>query len=105
MLGMGIIAFNMHDGMIILDNAQKLGESVNGVAKHNKTFRDTLVKLMQVSIYGALITSHATVAIAIMQNHDMLPSIGNPLVEKTYQDVDVEDQIKYMKEHPEEFMI
>lgn len=76
MIGMAVMAFDMTDGMIIMSNAEKLGQSVNNVAKHNKGFRDTIVRLMQVSIYGALISAHATVAIAIMQNHDMLPPLG-----------------------------
>ncbi len=75
MLGMAILPFDQTDGMIILTEAEKLGKSLNEVAKHNKQIRDVLVRLTQISVYGVFISLHASVVIAIMQNHDILPSL------------------------------
>jgi len=76
LLGMALLPFNANDGMIIMTNAEKLAISVMGVAKRNKRFRDTLVRLTTITVYGALIASHASVAIAILQNHEIIPSIN-----------------------------
>lgn len=104
MVGMGVMAFNAFDGMVIMENAEKLGQSVNNVAKHNKPFRDTLVRLMQISIYGALISAHATVAIAIGQNHGVIPKFGS--LDDYYENLDeggnpvnMEDVIKAASGH------
>lgn len=88
MIGMALLPFNQNDGMIILTEAEKLGKSLNEVSKHNKQIRDVLVRLTQISVYGVFLSAHASVAIAIMQNHDIIPSFPFQQIDKDIIDLE-----------------
>lgn len=60
------------DAMIIMNEADKLGESWRGVLERDENIRRMWTKFFTVSGWGTLIAAHAMIALPIMQNHGVI---------------------------------
>lgn len=74
LIGVGVIAFNEYDGLVILKRGPKLAEALNELAKEDEKIREALEKLLTVSTWGAVVTASASIAVPIAANHRLLPS-------------------------------
>lgn len=75
LVGTSVIMFNMQDGMLILAKAEECARSLVKVAKHHKQMMKVLKNMTKASDYGALIAVHGGLVMAMLANHNMLPTV------------------------------
>lgn len=74
-LGAGVFILNQADGIAILSNAEKMAESLDNWGKVNPAVYKVLERLCSTGALGAVIAAHAPVVMAILNNHDVIPTI------------------------------
>lgn len=74
MVGTGLTFNNgtSMDGMVLLESADKLGESWRTLLERDPKIRKMWEKFFTVSGYGAVLAAHAMIALPIMQNHGLI---------------------------------
>jgi len=68
------------DGMVILQNNEKLCNDLTALAEKYEYVYNGLNTLVQVTVWGAVISDVAAIAIAIAANHGMaIPGVSAPV--------------------------
>lgn len=68
-IGMSVFPFDPHCGRTIIDSADQCAEALEELAKTNPEVRRILISLVTASAWGAVITAHAPIVMAIALHH------------------------------------
>ncbi len=74
-LGAGVFMLNQADGFVILENAEKMAESLDNWGKANPQVHKALERLCTTGAFGAVAAAHAPVILAILNNHNVIATI------------------------------
>ena len=69
--------YNADDGMVIVQNAEPLSKAWADLAAKDARVKKAIETLMTGSAWSGVIFATGTVALAIAQNHDVVPSFGS----------------------------
>lgn len=73
MIGIAVMAIDQYDGLVILDRSSATVDALLTVAEHNPKVRKVLEQMLEVSVWAALGTAIAGIAVPIAVHHNMLP--------------------------------
>jgi hypothetical protein len=73
LVGTGVFMVERFDGLVILDRSEATATALVAVAQENKQVRKVLESLVAVTVYGALVTAVASIAVPIAAHHGVVP--------------------------------
>jgi hypothetical protein len=79
LVGVGVMRFNMYDGIVLVKGAEDRAREVVRVAEKHPWLLAFLKRMMKASVYGSFAIGHGMMAYAILSNHDRLPKDENIL--------------------------
>ena len=71
--GVLVTLVNQTDGFLIIQGADERAKELVAVANHHPAMKKTLKRLTESNDYITLVVGHGMLAVAIMQNHNVLP--------------------------------
>jgi len=73
LIGVGVMALDAYDGLVIIDRSADTVDALMTVAEHNPRVRKALEQMLEVSVWAALGTALAGIAVPIAVHHGALP--------------------------------
>jgi len=73
LVGVGVMALDAYDGLVIIDRSADTVDALMTVAEHNPKVRKALEQMLEVSVWAALGTAIAGMAVPIAVHHKMIP--------------------------------
>ena len=73
LVGVGVMTLDAYDGLVIIDRSADTVDALMTVAEHNPKVRKALEQILEVSVWAALGTAIAGMAVPIAVHHKMIP--------------------------------
>jgi hypothetical protein len=96
LIGVGLMAVEPYDGLVVLDRAEATVDALMDVAEHNPRVRKVLESMIEVSVWGALGAAVAGMAAPIAAHHGILP-IPSDAMEKQFLSKDAQTRLARMR--------
>jgi hypothetical protein len=95
-ISVGVMAYDMYDGMVVLDRSGATVDALMDLAAHNPAVKKALEQMLEVSVWAAVATAVAGMALPIAANHGAVP-IPLDVLEARFLSKETAERIKPMR--------
>lgn len=95
-IGVAVMAVNTYDGLVVIDKSADVSDALMELAAHNPRVRKALEQMLEVSVWAAVATAVAGIAVPIAVNHNLLP-LPQDAVERQFLSPETRETLDRMR--------
>jgi len=95
-ISVGVMAYDVYDGMVVMDRSGATVDALMDLAQHNSQVRKVLEQMLEVSVWAAVATAVAGMALPIAANHGVAP-LPLDMLERQFLSPETAERIKPMR--------